>query len=312
MALSPLQEKIVKAICVSSLKNVDDIKKHLARVKNNSHDHTHIDNFQEKICKYLNDDNNTNNLQWKTEKTFPKIKNKDSIDIYGESKSDVCIIEIDATRADQVAKKFLSRYALCILNQKNHAQNILYMALLYPDTQNGKPECEKFLRYCYDILIKTDAKNVNVVGIYIDTTKVQNANTSIELWDFNRQSRFRVSYTNNHQPVEATGMTKCAKEVVKLYLNNNPKITAFDQLTNVFNKYVARVPGKSRYSPIKDTYLGNDQVHIYTQWREYGDEYNWDDFVKLCNRKKIGITIKKIPPKYQLGRHRKQGNFVWK
>lgn len=285
--LSVLQNDIVTAIGKSAWGNKGDIIAHLNRI--NSYDHTYIVKFQEVICKFLNGNSTTQNLKWEKEKKITGINVNDSIDIYGKSNSDICIIEIDATRADQVAKKFLSRLSLCLTDPTISNSNLLYVALLYPDTQNGRPECEKYVRYCYDVLQKVKGKKSNVVGIYVDTTA-----GNVELWDFNRPSRFMISYGNNYKSGIITGMTKCAQEAIKLYIGNPPQIT-FSGLTNVFNNYVASAPGKSRYAPLNGKYSGNVKVHVYTQWREYGYGSNWDNFVKLCNSKKIGITIEKIP-----------------
>ena len=53
---------------------------------------------------------------------------------------------MDAHRADQVAKKFLSRSALFI------NENIIYLSLCYPGTNSmNKKECVKYFDYCSTI-----------------------------------------------------------------------------------------------------------------------------------------------------------------
>ncbi len=49
---------------------------------------------------------------WKTE--FKVSEKRDAIDIYGERKNEILIIELDKWRADQIAKKLISRTALLI------------------------------------------------------------------------------------------------------------------------------------------------------------------------------------------------------
>ena len=73
----------------------------------------------------------------------PHSGKRDSIDIFGSNK-DICIvIELDKHRADQVAKKFLSRNSLLI------DKNLFYISLCYPGTSNmNSSECIKYFGYC--------------------------------------------------------------------------------------------------------------------------------------------------------------------
>lgn len=92
---------------------------------------------------FLNE--NYNSFTWETEYQ-PSTDYKDSIDLIGLSDdfNYKHIIEIDAHRADQVAKKFVSRMALC------KDDNICYTAICYPCSSN-KEETGKYFDYCTTI-----------------------------------------------------------------------------------------------------------------------------------------------------------------
>ncbi|MCI5167584.1 MAG: hypothetical protein D3903_16205 [Candidatus Electrothrix sp. GM3_4] len=99
-----------------------------------------VDKFQkelfEKLAKIIPD------IDWKIEFVLSS-KNKDAVDIYGDDGERVIVIEIDKHRADQVAKKFVSRNALLI------KKDICYISLCCPGTKRmSKGECIKFFGYC--------------------------------------------------------------------------------------------------------------------------------------------------------------------
>ena len=73
----------------------------------------------------------------------PSSSQKDKIDIYGEYNNTCVAIELDKNRADQVAKKFVSRVAL--LSNKD----LYYISLCYPGTEKmNLNECIKYFEYC--------------------------------------------------------------------------------------------------------------------------------------------------------------------
>lgn len=81
-------------------------------------------------------------IRWELEHK-PKPNTKDSIDIFGKSENFVVVIELDKHRADQVAKKFISRCALL------SNENIFYISLCYPGTLNMPiGETKKYFQYC--------------------------------------------------------------------------------------------------------------------------------------------------------------------
>lgn len=80
------------------------------------------------------------NFEWIKEHRIRQ--HRDSIDIYGEYNNQILIIELDKWRADQVAKKVLSRTALFI------DKRIGLISLCYAGTKGmNKNECIKYFKY---------------------------------------------------------------------------------------------------------------------------------------------------------------------
>ena len=116
--------------------------------------HKKVELFQESIKDILNV--SATGYLWDTEVQAKGRAEKDSIDIMGQAKNlKDWIIEIDATRTDQVSQKMLSRLTLWGLNGP-----IQYVAILYPDAHNkGKAACEKYLRYGNALVKKLNSKD---------------------------------------------------------------------------------------------------------------------------------------------------------
>lgn len=120
-----------------------------------------VKKLQEAIVNKLND-GNLNELvdlplptKWKKEHR-PRNGQRDSIDIYGLGKDIVqhvvqhIVIELDSARADQVAKKFVSRIAL--ITNPPSASKICYISLCYPGAPSMPvPEAEKYFKYCAEL-----------------------------------------------------------------------------------------------------------------------------------------------------------------
>jgi hypothetical protein len=89
-------------------------------------------------------------VKWVTEHR-PSKTNKDSIDIFGEGDEFVVVIELDKSRADQVAKKFVSRMALL------PSTMVHFVSLCYPSTEKmNKSECKKYFDYCSALTRRMD------------------------------------------------------------------------------------------------------------------------------------------------------------
>lgn len=106
-----------------------------------------VNDLQNYIVKHLAKE--YSDFEWKTEHRIG-LK-RDSIDIFGERNNDILIIELDKWRADQVAKKLISRTAVMI------DKKIGFISLCYAGTENmNKTECLKFFKYGNIILSKLD------------------------------------------------------------------------------------------------------------------------------------------------------------
>lgn len=109
-----------------------------------------VTKFQNRVKSALS--NEVPNIDWSTEHC-PSVQSRDSIDIFGKGKDFVVIIELDKTRADQIAKKFVSRMAI--------VQNkvIYFISLCYPGTKNmSESECVKYFDYCLNIARRLQSK----------------------------------------------------------------------------------------------------------------------------------------------------------
>lgn len=273
--------------------NIKCLIDHLKRGRGRTNDHSYIEEFQRNICQRLND--NKNGYDWVTEAKNLEREEDDSVDIMGTSDNNPpFIIEIDASRRDQVAKKLLSRIALWGLDKPIH-----YIALLYPDTQNEKVQSEKFVKYGNDILQKIK-KSSSASGIYIDMKIEKNNNSEekvveyigIELWNFNKM-HFKI---DDHS---FSSMTECAKEAIRIICKKN-STSDYNDVKKIINDaqsninkitYINDKVGKSRYSKLDKT-----NIFVYTQWHEFRPE--WIEFKSICKELNINIiTIGDSKPK---------------
>ena len=92
--------------------------------------------------------NTIQEVQWSTEHC-PSPQNHDSIDIFGKGSGFVVVIELDKNRADQIAKKFVSRMALL------PSSRVYFLSLCYPGTEKmNKAECTKYFGYCSALALR--------------------------------------------------------------------------------------------------------------------------------------------------------------
>ncbi len=91
------------------------------------------------------------------------IGNRDRCDVYVKTPDYQIILEIDATRADQVAKKMLSRYFYA--NKIAENKPTVYVCLLYPGTDSMNPnECIKYMNMGQELLLAMNPANRFVSG----------------------------------------------------------------------------------------------------------------------------------------------------
>lgn len=111
--------------------------------KSQSEQKTIVGKFQQIICNKLS--YNIPKTQWSLEYS-PIESSRDSIDVFGKALSAVVAIELDENRADQAAKKFVSRVAIL------PEVKVYFISLCYPGTVNmSKPECIKYFGFCSNI-----------------------------------------------------------------------------------------------------------------------------------------------------------------
>ena len=93
----------------------------------------------------------------------------DKCDIFVETERYIVIVELDATRADQVAKKMLSRYYYADKSRKP----TVYVCLLYPGTEKMNPnECIKYMKMGKDVLLSMNPAN-RFIGAFINGKKLE-------------------------------------------------------------------------------------------------------------------------------------------
>ena len=81
---------------------------------------------------------------------------KDKADVYMDLGEFQVVIEFDTTRADQVAKKMLSRFYYINESKKR----TLYLCVLYPGTQSMNPtECIKYIEMGRTLLKSVNSTN---------------------------------------------------------------------------------------------------------------------------------------------------------
>ena len=264
----------IESLCSAIKDTLDELKRSGLSFKG----HSWVDSFQRILIQKL--ENTTKKYSWNPEEPKSGRAEGDRVDIFGRAKGQPdWIIEIDATRADQVAKKFLSRLALWGLEEK---RSIEYVAVLYPDTQKGKKSCEKYIRYGYDIIQKINKKS-NITGIFIDPKN----NNDIEVLDYNGSCQFVV---NGH---DCKSMNAAAAKALSIYLSKHS--VHYKELKEYWGRYVLDSRDKSRYKPI-DSYTSDSppqQIYTYTQFRKYGISAYWNDFVRKCKEAKIMIVQKR-------------------
>ena len=302
-------QELIETICKAALANQIFLQDYYQ--KNTKADKTNcIKDFQDYICNYLNCKMNSNcniinsnlSYNWEEEVQPSGRVEKDSIDIMGtplfaSNTNDLtCIIEIDACRSDQVAEKFLSRLALW-----GKKDPIIYVALLYYYPDTSKNMVKKYIRFATEIMREINSKSI-VVGLYID---VYNSNPTpppkVEVWDYNKKGHyFKTTFEITDKKgtsISCNTMNDCASKAIKLYIQNNSKKT-YDDIKKVFKNFVgdakSRSLNKQTTKKVCDKHGKLKPIFSYTQFRHYGNQANWTDFVRICKKK--GIKIEEIVP----------------
>ena len=290
--MNPKNQEILERIALSAYVHHKDLEDHLNR--NNLNDHQYIDKYQKNICDELN--KTIPDYSWEIECQINPLV-KDRIDILGmpkDKKGEKWIIELDATRHDQIAAKFMSRLNLIGLKEQ-----FVYVALLYPATKGTVNMSKKYIKYAHNIAKKI--KKSSAVGLYVQFSKKQPNSWQydyVEEWDYSKNGKYTIDAQTNNKVYN--GMTKCCKAAIVKHINvmrGKKKTYYYENLLNEFNGQLTIISdciGKSRYKNTNislPTKTGKQiMVHTYSQWRT--NDMSWSDFVDLC--KQYGIIIERI------------------
>lgn len=167
-------EKLINAIVQTLDENEKLFRKHLSTSENRNHGK--IEDFQKELAKNLcqirlsKKPLSNNGCEYPLYENIDKLGTvKDRADIRQEillnNTEYELIIEIDATRADQVAKKMMSRFCYAILNEN---KPIIYVALLYQGTKSmNSDECKKYFKMGDEVLRKINSSNI-LIGYIVD------------------------------------------------------------------------------------------------------------------------------------------------
>lgn len=240
-----------------------------------------VEDFQNKVCEELNEkEKNKENKDytWITEYKLEDREEKDRIDIYGKPIDDnqdayTWIIEIDATRADQIGKKMISRFALF------KEKKIMYVVIAYPGTKSMQvPECDKYIQYGYDVL-KTMNKQNDLKAIYVKQLNEKDGSEKIEP---NCVAKFSLQ-TNTYP-----SMSQVIKAATEEWLrkNNNDFYELIRRATKSTSLKPKRTPNHNRLqkvfskNPLKKNpieILCNDSIvgYVTSQWILNGDNENF-------------------------------------
>ncbi len=139
--------RFIKEKHTKSLSNIDKIWCKIDDFRYTKKEFPNTKSLQEGLLLYLQE--NSKDFHWQKEYR-PLKKYKDKIDLFGVDENGFkIVIELDTNRADQVAKKFVSRMALL------REDDVLYIVLCYPpkdsevlNKEGAKNEVKKYLNFC--------------------------------------------------------------------------------------------------------------------------------------------------------------------
>lgn len=126
-----------------------------------------VKDFQNRLAKEIGGEPEIKVFKELSDEYFKEVL--DRADIYREDfEGKELIIEIDATRADQVAKKMMSRFCYACLSGKP----VVYVSLLYKGTQKmNRDECLKYFRMGEEVLGRIN-KDSEYYGFIIDGSEL--------------------------------------------------------------------------------------------------------------------------------------------
>ena len=131
--------------CVATVECATYFSNHLGAMQHEQRDI--VSRFQAALLEHLR--SAFEDVEWKQEHC-PSPVTRDSIDIFGKAVGSVIAIELDKNRADQVAKKFVSRMAAL-----PPTLLVYFFSVCYPGTDRmNKAECVKYFGYCKTLALR--------------------------------------------------------------------------------------------------------------------------------------------------------------
>lgn len=247
---------------------VENNKQHLQAhiLRDNNNDHSAIKAFQEAVVQEMN--TVTNSSDWDKEIVLIEGQ-KDRIDILGRDAKDYeWVIEIDTQRADQVAKKALSRIAVKSANKKPFN----YVAILYPRKEyNNINECIKYLRYA-KLFCETLKKQVTIHAIVIFYSEPENSSKYevtyykidsdlVNSSESNSRVKYKLTFKDKngvHATSPKFGMNKALMHTIQtlILLDTALAKVFYDRITSEFSRSIISSDehvGETWFEPIIGT-----------------------------------------------------------
>ena len=241
-----------------------------------------VSKFQDCLLQHLNV--NTS-IKWEKEYKKPRYPYLDRVDIFGDTNAYNWIIEIDTSRADQVAKKAFSRFALFGAGKK--AKPFFYVAIVYPGTNSMNiNEVIKYSRFGHEVAKKMNDNN-EWRTIIIDCN-----NQCVKVISFNN-IKFSVNGTGSYSMNRA--VEKAVKEFFKQSKGNNfqsleKKLIRFNNNHNGLQNIVSsRILPKN---PINMQDGNKTKFYLTSQWSFLGESANFQEIIAFF--KKHNIIIEPI------------------
>ena len=206
----------------------------------------------------------------------------DRADVYAATDDYEIIIEIDATRADQVAKKFVSRLCYHILfSRLKGRKKLIYAALLYKGTDNmNVDECLKYFSFCNEII-----KNLNDDSSFLGCV-ISNIGTNVTC-DF-----YPKSTSNQHQIPNSSPFELLEKEAYVDYLRDvcgftEGSISCYLGAVSSVNRSLIKSPNQCIINCITELLKDEDNKKKKKKKKKYLDWMKRQSAIKRTNKKGI-------------------------
>lgn len=241
-----------------------------------------VSDFQDLLLIELN--KRTPGISWVKEFIKPGSAANDRVDIYCKVKPYNWVIEIDTSRADQVAKKAFSRFALHGIKNP-----IFYVAIIYPGTSSmNLNEVIKYSRYGYDISTNLN-NNSDFRTIIIDCEK-----PCLRIVQFTKNMKFTVDGIGDYSMVEAIEFAtqEYLKREGKSFITLERELNAFEGLKNRNGQELIVSATDSGKTKIRMKDNNGITFYLSKQWMFFGKKANFDAIARFFKNRNISIEPK--------------------